>query len=126
MRRGGVVHAEGILGERIARCRKRAGTGAAADPVILAPAAPAAKGARIAQLLEKRGRAVDLDDVVTPHVAGGDLQKARRADRPGVRNEDDPIAVADAGSMSRGAPDSRLDFRGGAVGPTSPFHDDAA
>jgi hypothetical protein len=47
------------------------------------------------------------------------------ADLTGMRDEHDPVTVADACGVMRGAPGYRLDFRGRGVGAAAPFDDDA-
>lgn len=79
-----------IPGERI--CSR---TGAAADlPVLADPALPLEEVA-VAELAEEGGVAVDLDDVVPPHIPGRHGEEPRRKDIAGVADEEEAVAVVD-------------------------------
>jgi len=77
------MNAAGFGGEVVAGERVGAGAGTAAEVAVLAEAALAFEQRAIAQNLEKRAVAVDLDQRIAPHVAGGERQEAAGIDLAG-------------------------------------------
>src|SRR5579885_289487 len=101
-RRGGVsvrrfVLAFRIGGEIVAGERIGARTRAAAQVAVFAGAAFASELAGIAQGPEERRVTVDFDNGVAADVPGGNGQKPAWKDVAGMGNEQQPLAIVDAG-----------------------------
>src|SRR5436305_11979905 len=91
-----LVHAPRILGKIIARERERSRPRTAADLLVLAkPALPPALR-RVAQRLEQLGVAIDIRQRIFEDIPARHRQEAAREDLARMRDEYEPLAVADA------------------------------
>jgi hypothetical protein len=90
------VGAERVLPERIPTGRVGAGPRASAEPAELTAAASAAEPLRLPEPPEERALPIDLEGARGADVPLGEREKPRWLDLAGVRDEHDPVAVAQA------------------------------